>query len=112
MRLVTYQSETGPRVAGVRDGDYVDLQQADAELPSSLAELLAMGAAGRERAAAATAAIFSWIAACSCWIFRSFACSAATRSFSRSSGEVKKLCIRAGAGKVVGAIVDFSAGCV
>ena len=56
MRLVTYQSETGPRVAGVRDGDYVDLQQADAELPSSLAELLAMGIAGRERAAAATAA--------------------------------------------------------
>ena len=56
MRLVTYQSETGPRVAGVRDGAYVDLQQADAELPSSLAELLAMGTAGRERAAAATAA--------------------------------------------------------
>ena len=55
MRLVTYQSETGPRVAGVRDGEYVDLQQADADLPSSLADLLAMGAAGRERAAAATA---------------------------------------------------------
>ena len=56
MRLVTYQSETGPRVAGVREGDYVDLQQADTDLPSSMADLLGMGAAGRERAAAATAA--------------------------------------------------------
>jgi 2-keto-4-pentenoate hydratase/2-oxohepta-3-ene-1,7-dioic acid hydratase in catechol pathway len=50
MRLVTYQAETGPRVAGVRDGGYVDLQLADSRLPSSLKQLLAQGPATVEQA--------------------------------------------------------------
>ena len=56
MRLVTYQSEAGPRVAGVRDGSYVDLNATDSELPQSLNELLGLGGSGLERAASATAA--------------------------------------------------------
>jgi 2-keto-4-pentenoate hydratase/2-oxohepta-3-ene-1,7-dioic acid hydratase in catechol pathway len=55
MRLVTYSSATGPRVAGLRDGAYVDLQQADASLPASMKDLLALGAAGLAKAAAALA---------------------------------------------------------
>lgn len=53
MRLVTYKSARGPRVAGVRDGGYVDLHATDGELPSSMKQLLALGPAGLERAAAA-----------------------------------------------------------
>jgi len=43
MRLVTYQSSTGPRAAGARDGAYVDLNQTDSNLPASLAELIGQG---------------------------------------------------------------------
>ena len=50
MRLVTYQSASAGRVAGVRDQMLVDLQQADPSLPSCMKELLALGRAGLERA--------------------------------------------------------------
>ncbi len=54
MRLVSYSSRTGPRVAVVNiDGQYVDLNQADASLPSSMLELLALGPDGIKRAASA-----------------------------------------------------------
>lgn len=53
MRLISYQSEDGPRTAAVRDGQYVDLQSADASLPSSMKQLLALGDAGLARARAA-----------------------------------------------------------
>lgn len=56
MRLVTYQSPSGPRVAGLREGSYVDLNHADGTLPSSLKSLLALGEAGLARARAALAA--------------------------------------------------------
>lgn len=61
MRLVTYQSDAGPRVAGVRDGQYVDLVQADPSLPTTLKGLLAAGPAALERAkqAIATGELFS-----------------------------------------------------
>ena len=54
MKLVTYQSENGPRVAGVRDDAYVDLNATDAELPRSMKGLLTLGPDGLARAAAAT----------------------------------------------------------
>jgi 2-keto-4-pentenoate hydratase/2-oxohepta-3-ene-1,7-dioic acid hydratase in catechol pathway len=53
MRLVTYQSENGPRVAGVRQGGYVDLNRADAGVPSCIKALLARGPEGVEKAARA-----------------------------------------------------------
>jgi 2-keto-4-pentenoate hydratase/2-oxohepta-3-ene-1,7-dioic acid hydratase in catechol pathway len=53
VKLVTYQSPTGPRVAGVRDTDYVDLNRTDSSLPTTLKELIAQGPAGLQRAAAA-----------------------------------------------------------
>jgi 2-keto-4-pentenoate hydratase/2-oxohepta-3-ene-1,7-dioic acid hydratase in catechol pathway len=43
MRLVTYRSESGPRVAGVRDGGYVDLNHSRPDVPSSIKALLAQG---------------------------------------------------------------------
>lgn len=55
MRFVTYQSSSGPRVAGVRDGGYVDLAATDPGLPTSLKALLAGGPAALERAQAAIA---------------------------------------------------------
>jgi 2-keto-4-pentenoate hydratase/2-oxohepta-3-ene-1,7-dioic acid hydratase in catechol pathway len=55
MRLVTYQSSTGPRVAALRDGDCIDLNQADKNLPHCIKMLLAEGPAGLERAARAMA---------------------------------------------------------
>ena len=55
MRLVTYRGPNGPRAAGIRGGQYVDLQQADSALPASLKELLAAGPAALDRAAAAIA---------------------------------------------------------
>jgi 2-keto-4-pentenoate hydratase/2-oxohepta-3-ene-1,7-dioic acid hydratase in catechol pathway len=55
MRLVSYQSDSGPRVAGVRADGYVDLNRTDPTLPPSLKTLLATGAAGLARAAAAVA---------------------------------------------------------
>lgn len=50
MRFVSYQSSTGPRVAGVRAEGYVDLQAADATLPTSLKALLELGNEGLTRA--------------------------------------------------------------
>ena len=55
LRLISYQSPTGPRVAGVRDGAYVDLNQADPNVPSCIKTLLGQGAEGLQRAAAAVA---------------------------------------------------------
>lgn len=53
MRLVTYQSPAGPRVAAIRDGGLVDLHAAEPRLPASMKELLALGGAGLELAATA-----------------------------------------------------------
>lgn len=55
MRLISYQSQTGPRVAGVREGAYVDLNQADPQVPSCIKQLLGQGTDGLRRAAAALA---------------------------------------------------------
>jgi 2-keto-4-pentenoate hydratase/2-oxohepta-3-ene-1,7-dioic acid hydratase in catechol pathway len=50
MRLVTVQTERGPRACGERDGRYVDLGTADPTLPASLRDLLALGPEGLRRA--------------------------------------------------------------
>jgi 2-keto-4-pentenoate hydratase/2-oxohepta-3-ene-1,7-dioic acid hydratase in catechol pathway len=50
MRIVTIQSEHGPRVAGVREDGYVDLHATDPGLPSCSIALLALGTEGRQRA--------------------------------------------------------------
>jgi 2-keto-4-pentenoate hydratase/2-oxohepta-3-ene-1,7-dioic acid hydratase in catechol pathway len=53
MKLVSYHSSRGPR-AGRLDGDQIlDLNEADASLPASVRELLALGSDGLKRAAAA-----------------------------------------------------------
>ena len=56
MKLVTYRSEQGPRVAGVRDDGYVDLNRADPDVPACIKALLAQGAQGIARAEQAMAA--------------------------------------------------------
>jgi 2-keto-4-pentenoate hydratase/2-oxohepta-3-ene-1,7-dioic acid hydratase in catechol pathway len=53
MRFITYQSSSGPRVAGVRADGYIDLHATDAALPPSLKTLLEQGPAALERARAA-----------------------------------------------------------
>ena len=53
MKLVTYHSEQGPRIAGLRDGEYVDLNQTDSSLPPEINALLALGEEGIQRAQAA-----------------------------------------------------------
>jgi len=53
MRLITYQSDRGPRVAGVRADGCVDLNEADSEVPACIKALLAQGEPGLRRAAAA-----------------------------------------------------------
>ena len=55
MRLVTVQTERGPRACGERDGRYVDLNAADPALPASLRELLALGEESLRRAGEALA---------------------------------------------------------
>ncbi len=50
MRLVSYQAEQGVRAAAIRGDEYVDLQAADAELPTSISDLLAGGHKLLERA--------------------------------------------------------------
>jgi 2-keto-4-pentenoate hydratase/2-oxohepta-3-ene-1,7-dioic acid hydratase in catechol pathway len=55
MRLVSYESGSGPRVAAVRNNALVDLNRADAALPGSMIGLLALGRPGIERASAAAA---------------------------------------------------------
>lgn len=54
MRLVSYLRDGQARAAGVRDGAYVDLHDSDPALPASMTDLLALGAEGLQRAAAAT----------------------------------------------------------
>jgi 2-keto-4-pentenoate hydratase/2-oxohepta-3-ene-1,7-dioic acid hydratase in catechol pathway len=53
MRLVTVRTERGPRASGEFEGSYVDLNDADPGLPSTVKGLLAMGAEGLARAVAA-----------------------------------------------------------
>ena len=55
MKLATYLSDSGPRVAGVRDGQLIDLNQADPQVPACIRSLLAQGPAGLKAAAAALA---------------------------------------------------------
>ncbi len=55
MRLVTYLNSGIPRVAGVRDGKFVDLNMADASLPTTMSDLLALGPEGLRRAERALA---------------------------------------------------------
>ncbi len=43
MRLISYSSPTGPRVAGVRNGGFVDLNGADNRVPCCIKELLGQG---------------------------------------------------------------------
>ncbi len=50
MRLVTYDSEKGLRVAAVRGQEIVDLQDADPELPLAMIDFLAGGQPLRDRA--------------------------------------------------------------
>jgi 2-keto-4-pentenoate hydratase/2-oxohepta-3-ene-1,7-dioic acid hydratase in catechol pathway len=53
MKLISYATDTGSRVAG-RRGDYlVDLNLTDPELPTTMKELLRLGTSGLERARAA-----------------------------------------------------------
>jgi 2-keto-4-pentenoate hydratase/2-oxohepta-3-ene-1,7-dioic acid hydratase in catechol pathway len=55
VKLVTYQSASGPRAAGLRGDDLIDLNQSDGSLPACLKSLLAEGEAGLQRAAIAVA---------------------------------------------------------
>lgn len=50
MRLISYRSDSGPRVAAVSQGSWIDLNAADSSLPKSMLELLALGGAGLDRA--------------------------------------------------------------
>jgi 2-keto-4-pentenoate hydratase/2-oxohepta-3-ene-1,7-dioic acid hydratase in catechol pathway len=56
MRLITYHSPSGPRVAGARENQFVDLNRADPAVPACIKKLLAQGANGVSRAQAALAA--------------------------------------------------------
>lgn len=53
VKFVTYAAPQGPRVAAVRGTEFVDVQQADPSLPSSLKVLGSLGSSGFARAAAA-----------------------------------------------------------
>ena len=55
MRWVTVQTEVGPRACGVVRGEYVDVNEADPTLPSTVREILALGPDVHETAAAALA---------------------------------------------------------
>jgi 2-keto-4-pentenoate hydratase/2-oxohepta-3-ene-1,7-dioic acid hydratase in catechol pathway len=55
MRFVTYQAATGPRVAGVTEQGFVDLNSANPALPTSLRELLAAGPEALQQVADALA---------------------------------------------------------
>jgi 2-keto-4-pentenoate hydratase/2-oxohepta-3-ene-1,7-dioic acid hydratase in catechol pathway len=50
VRWVTVQTEEGPRACGVWQGEYVDVNAADPEMPSSVRELLALGPDWQRRA--------------------------------------------------------------
>lgn len=53
MKLVSYERRGEVRVAALREGQYVDLNQADSSLPTSMKELLALGPDGARQAEAA-----------------------------------------------------------
>jgi 2-keto-4-pentenoate hydratase/2-oxohepta-3-ene-1,7-dioic acid hydratase in catechol pathway len=53
MRLISYATQSGSRVAGRRGDYFVDLNLADPELPPTMRELLALGPAALDRARAA-----------------------------------------------------------
>ena len=53
MRLISYSSPTGPRVAGVTNGGFVDLNGADNRVPCCIKELLGQGPEGLRCAAEA-----------------------------------------------------------
>jgi 2-keto-4-pentenoate hydratase/2-oxohepta-3-ene-1,7-dioic acid hydratase in catechol pathway len=50
MRWVTVASEEGPRACGVVNGEYIDVNAADPEMPASVRELLALGLEWQRRA--------------------------------------------------------------
>jgi len=56
MRLISYQSDSGPRVAALGERGYVDLQRVSGELPSQMRTLLSLGPEGFEQARAALSA--------------------------------------------------------
>jgi 2-keto-4-pentenoate hydratase/2-oxohepta-3-ene-1,7-dioic acid hydratase in catechol pathway len=53
MRWVTVQSEEGPRACGVVNGQYIDVNAADPEMPTTVRELLELGPEWQRRAWAA-----------------------------------------------------------
>ncbi len=53
MKLVTYQSDDGPRLAGFHESGFVDLNRADPKVPNCIKKLLAEGPETLERARAA-----------------------------------------------------------
>jgi 2-keto-4-pentenoate hydratase/2-oxohepta-3-ene-1,7-dioic acid hydratase in catechol pathway len=55
MRLITYLGLDGPRVAGMRDNQFIDLNHADPGVPACIKALLAQGPEGMGRAQAALA---------------------------------------------------------
>jgi len=55
MKLITYQSDQGPRVAGVREDGAVDLNRTDPAVPACIKRLLAAGPEMLARAADAAA---------------------------------------------------------
>jgi 2-keto-4-pentenoate hydratase/2-oxohepta-3-ene-1,7-dioic acid hydratase in catechol pathway len=55
MRLITYFSPTGPRVAGVVEGRGIDLNETDPQIPFCIKKFLAQGPEGIRRAEAAIA---------------------------------------------------------
>lgn len=55
MRLVTYENGRGPRIAAVRDDGYVDLNDADGEIPSCPKAFLGRGRKAIDAAEAAAA---------------------------------------------------------
>ena len=50
MRWVTVQTERGPRACGVWQGEYVDINAADSELPANVREILTLGPEAQRRA--------------------------------------------------------------
>ncbi len=50
MRWLTVATETGPRACGDVGGEYVDLNAADPEMPSSVRALLSLGLETQRRA--------------------------------------------------------------
>lgn len=56
MKFVSYQSPTGPRAAVLADGRYFDINAADSSLPTTLKELIGLGADAVAKAGKAAAA--------------------------------------------------------